>query len=145
MSRSAPGLSGLDTPERVPFDFAVLRVVPHPHLEHWEPVGVVVHARTVDFLGARVLDDPALLSRVVPTLDGEVLARYLRNWRAIAKGDPAAGPMALYPPSERFHWLTSPRSDVLQSSPVRRGLDPDPAAALERIWEERVVAQLRTG
>lgn len=127
---------------RVPFDFAVLRVVPHPHLERWEPVGVVIHARTADFLDARVIDDPTTLVRLAPTLDGEVLARYLRNWVAIARGDESAGPIALYPPSERFHWLTCPRSDVLQASPVRRGLGPSPTAALERIWEERVARHL---
>lgn len=128
--------------DRIPFDFAILRVVPHPHLEHWEPVGVVLHARTVGFLDARVVDDPRVLARVAPTLDPELLARYLRNWAAIARGDDAAGPVALYPPSERFHWLTCPRSDVLQSSPVRRGLGPDPAGALDRIWEERVARHL---
>ena len=132
----------MSTEGRIPFDFAVLRVVPHPHLEHWEPVGVVLHARTAGFLDARVVDDPGMLARLAPTLDAEVLARYLRNWAAIARGERAAGPVALYPPSERFHWLTCPRSDVLQSSPVRRGLGPDPAAALERIWDERVVRHL---
>lgn len=131
--------------ERVPFDFAVLRVVPHPHLEHWEPVGVVLHARTAGFLDARVLDDPGVLAGIAPTLAGDVLASYLRNWAAIARGDESAGPIALYPPSERFHWLTCPRSDVLQSSPVRRGLGPDPAAALDRIWIERVVRHLPPG
>lgn len=131
--------------ERIPFDFAVLRVVPHPHLEHWEPVGVVLHARTVDFLDARVIHDPEILARIAPTLEGEILARYLRNWASIAKGEEAAGPIALYPASERFHWLTCPRSDVLQSSPVRRGLGQDPSAALGRIWEEQVVRQLPRG
>jgi len=128
--------------ERIPFDFAVLRVVPHPHLEHWEPVGVVLHARTVGFLDARIVDDPVLLAGVAPNLDPDLLARYLRNWAAIARGDDRAGPIAFYPPSERFHWLTCPRSDVLQSSPVRRGLGPDPEGALDRIWEERVVRHL---
>ena len=124
-------------------DFAILRVVPHPHLEHWEPVGVVLHARTSSFLDARVVDDPVILARLAPNLDPEILARYLRNWAAIARGERAAGPVALYPSSERFHWLTCPRSDVLQSSPVRRGLGPDPRAALDRLWEERVVRHLR--
>lgn len=122
----------------ISYDFAVLRLVPHPHLERWIPVGVVIHARTEEFLDARVLDDPAALARLAPEVDTEILVRYLRNWRAIARGEEAAGPVALYPPSERFHWLTCPRSDVLQSSPVRRGVAPDPAAALEHLWEEQV-------
>ena len=122
----------------VAYDFAVLRLVPHPHLERWIPVGVVLHARTREFLRARVLDDPALLERLAPDVDPDVLVRYLRNWRAIAHGEEGAGAVALYPPSERFHWLTCPRSDVLQSSPVRRGVTDDPDRALERLWQEQV-------
>lgn len=131
---------GTGNDDRVAYDFAVLRVVPHPHLERWIPVGVVLHARTAEFMDARVLEDPARLRRLIPDVDPHVLARYLRNWRAIAQGRAEAGPVALYPPSERFHWLTCPRSDVLQSSPVRRGMAADPAQALDRLWAEQVAA-----
>ena len=124
--------------ERVAYDFAVLRLVPHPHLERWIPVGVVVHARTEEYLGARVISDPETLGRLAPEVDADVLSRYLQNWHGIAEGRDDAGPIALYPPSERFHWLTCPRSDVLQSSPVRRGLTEDPAEALERLWIEQI-------
>jgi hypothetical protein len=123
---------------RVAYDFAVLRLVPHPHLERWAPVGVVLHARTEEFLDARVVDDPVQLATIAPEVDVDVLVRYLRNWRAIARGRAEAGPVALFPPSERFHWLTCPRSDVLQSSPVRRGVAADPGEALDRIWSEQV-------
>ncbi|MDT8340007.1 MAG: DUF3037 domain-containing protein [Longimicrobiales bacterium] len=122
----------------IPYDFAVLRLVPHPHLERWIPVGVVLHARTAEFLDARVLDEPEALARLAPEVETDVLVRYLRNWRAIARGREDAGPVALHPPSERFHWLTCPRSDVLQSSPVRRGVTADPAEALDRLWAEHV-------
>jgi hypothetical protein len=46
--------------------------------------------------------------------------------------------MALAPPSERFHWLTAPRSDVLQSSPVHEGICDDPRRALNALFEEYV-------
>ena len=123
---------------RVAYDFAVLRLVPHPHLERWHPVGIVVHARTAEYVGARVVTDPGRLRAAAPDVDLDVLIRYLKNWQAMARGAEAAGPMAMYPPSERFHWLTCPRSDVLQASPVRRGLAADPAEALDRLWTEHV-------
>ena len=63
---------------RVAYDFAVLRAVPHPHLGTFVPVGVVVHARTAEFLTLRVLSDPAVLRARVPDVDAELLARYLR-------------------------------------------------------------------
>jgi len=123
----------------IAYDFAVLRVVPHVHLGAFVPVGVVVHARTAAFLGLRALTEPDELAARVPDLDRELLARYLRSCCAVAAGDPAAGPVALAPPSERFHWLTAPRSDVLQSSPVHTGLAADPARALEELFTEYVL------
>jgi len=118
----------------VDYDFAVLRAVPHPHVGTFVPVGVVVHARTREFLRLRVLSDAAELARRVPDVDAELLARYLRACEAICAGDERAGPVALAPPSERFHWITAPRSDVIQCGPVHEGLCPDPARAVEELY-----------
>jgi hypothetical protein len=122
----------------IAYSFAVLCVVPHPHLGTALPVGVMVHARTADFLGIQVLTDPAELAARAPGVDVELLARYLRDIRAIAEGDADAGPVALRPPSERFHWLTAPRSDVIQSGPIHGGLCHDPLDALERLYASHV-------
>ncbi len=118
--------------------FAVLRVVPHVHLGAFVNVGVVLHARTAEFLGTRILSDPDALRARVPGMDIELLVRYLRCYQGICEGDPAAGPVALLPPSERFHWLTAPRSDVLQTSPVHEGLCDDPERALEDLFTKLV-------
>jgi len=126
------------------YDFAVLRVVPHVHLGEFTPIGVIVHARTVEFLGMRALTDPAQLRERSPGLDHDLLVRYLRTFQGICAGDPAAGPVALEPPSERFHWLTSPRSDVLQTSPIHEGLCDDPARALDGLFDSYVTADRAT-
>lgn len=116
------------------YDFAVVRVVPHPFLGTFFPVGVVVHARARQFLGIRLQTDPSVLHGSVPDVDAELLARYLRSIQAVAEGDPGAGPVALAPQSERFHWLTAPRSDVIQSGPVHGGLCDDPGTVLESLF-----------
>jgi hypothetical protein len=120
--------------EGVAYTFAYLRVVPRVHLGAFVNVGVVLHARTTDFLGLRVLTDPDELARRVPHVDVPLLARYLASLRDIAEGDPTAGPVALGPPSERFHWLTSPRSDVLQCSAVHAGVSEDPEGVLDTLY-----------
>lgn len=118
----------------VPYNFAVLHVVPHVYIGTFVPVGVIVHARTTEFLGMRVLTDPVELKARAAGVDVDLLVRYLESCEAICRGDETAGPIALAPPSERFHWLTAPRSDVIQCGPVHEGVSDDPAAALDELF-----------
>lgn len=122
----------------ISYDFAVLRAVPHPHIGAFVPVGVVLHARTMDYLGMRSITDVDELRAQVQEVDVELLARYLRACRAICEGDETAGPVALTPPSERFHWLTAPRSDVIQASPIHEGVCADPEKELESLFQSYV-------
>jgi hypothetical protein len=128
--RIQPGANG----RWISYDYAVLRVVPHVYLATFVPVGVMVHARTADFLAMRVLADESKLRERVTALDVELLVRYLKSCQSVCDGDAAAGPVALAPPSERFHWLTAPRSDVIQSSPVHSGMTEDPRTALDELY-----------
>jgi hypothetical protein len=123
----------------IAYDFAIVRVVPHVHLGAFVAAGVVMHARRAEFLQMRALVDPTQLQTHVPDVDAELLSRYLRAWQAVCSGDPAAGAVALAPPSERFHWLTAPRSDVLQCSPVHEGLCVDLDLALDDLFSTYVV------
>lgn len=127
---SAPG-------KLIPYNFAILRLVPHVHLGAFINIGVVLHARTAEFLGLRTVDETRARA-VAGIVDGDLLVRYLATLDGICRGDASAGPIALLPPSERFHWLCAPRSDVLQSSPVHSGLAADPQEALERLFAELV-------
>jgi len=126
----------------IAYSFAVLRVVPHPFLGAFVNVGVVLHARTAEFLGVRLLRDPEVLRRCVPEVDLELLLRYLDACEAVTRGDDSAGPVALLPASERFHWLTAPRSDVLQCSAVHAGITSAPAVTLDVLFEEEVCGPL---
>lgn len=129
------------TAPRVPYSFALLRVVPHPHTGAFVDVGVVLQSRPAEFIGLRALTDPAALTRLVPDADVELLARYLSSCEAIARGDDEAGAIAHLSAPERFHWLTAPRSDVIQASPVHGGLTDDPAATLDELFERHVTTR----
>jgi hypothetical protein len=126
------------TPRRVPYSFALLRVVPHPYTGAFVDVGVVVQSRPAEYIGLRAVTDPDRLRELAPEADVELLARYLRSCEAIAAGDESAGEIALLSAPERFHWLTAPRSDVLQPSPVHNGLTDDPARTLADLYERHI-------
>lgn len=122
----------------ISYNFAVLRVVPHVHIGTFIPVGIVLHARTTEFIAARVLSDLTHLRGHMPGTDVELLSRYLKSCEAICAGDTTAGPIALAPPSERFHWLTAPRSDVIQSGPVHEGLCENPGDTLDDLFSKLI-------
>jgi hypothetical protein len=127
-------MNGKPLGDWISYNFAVLRLVPHVHIGAFVPVGIVLHARTAEFIAARVITDRDSLQSRAGDTDVELLSRYLESCAAICAGEISAGPIALAPPSERFHWLTAPRSDVIQSGPVHEGLCEDPAATLEELF-----------
>ncbi len=125
-------------PDWIDYDYAVVRVVPQVHLCTFQNVGVVLHARTAGFLDARVYLNRSHLQLLCPTLDMELVERYLDAYLRICHGTADAGPIGLLPPSERFHWLTTPRSAVIQTSEVHAGRTHDPAATLEHLFQAHV-------
>src|SRR5690606_29970093 len=58
-------------------------------------------------------------------------------YRRVGTGEDG-GPLGLLPPSERFHWLTAPRSSALQTSPVHTGRARHLGATLDRLYAEHV-------
>jgi len=121
-----------------PYSWAVLRAVAHPYTGDGVSVGVVLQSRPAEYVGVEAITDTARLRALVPDVDAELLARYLASCRAIAAGDERAGEIALLSPPERFHWLTAPRSDVLQPSPVQHATTDDPARRLRELFAELV-------
>jgi Protein of unknown function (DUF3037) len=121
-----------------PFQYAVLRIVPDEERGERLNAGVVLFARTRDFLGARVGLDERRLAALWPDADTAAIVRHLDGLARVAAGDPEAGPIAALAPSQRFHWLVSPASTVVQPSAVHTGLCDDPAAALDHLFRRLV-------
>lgn len=129
-------------PTRDAFDYAVVRVVPRVEREEFINAGVIVYCYAQDVLLARVELDEALLRALAPGVDVEAVRGSLDAIPRVCAGGAAAGPIGELSQRERWHWLTAPRSTVLQTSPAHAGLCDDPAAAMERLFE-RVVRRPR--
>ena len=93
----------------LPFEYAVLRVVPR-------------------------VDRTALF----PDLSMDAVLAALRGVCAVCDGDATAGQAGAQPLRSRFGWLTAPRSTVLQPGPVHSGLTSDPAAELDKLLDQLV-------
>ena len=128
----APPPSGPASPTAW-YSYAVIRVVPRVERGECLNVGVVLFARELAYLEARVELDPPRLLALAPDVDLALIERHLRTFVAVGAGAPDGGPLAALPPSERFHWLTAPRSTVIQTTPVHVGATADPQATLEEL------------
>ena len=120
------------------YSYAIVRVVPHVERGELVNVGVVLFARTVPLLIARMDLDSDRVRALAPDVDLDLVARHLRVFEAVCAGEPEGGPVAALPAPERFHWLTAPRSTIIQTSPVHLGRCDDAEVALNDLLERYV-------
>ena len=120
-------------PPRNAFQYAIVRVLPRVERGESLNVGVVLLCRPARFLGARIALDEKRLAAFAPNLDPASIRPHLEAIERIAAGDETAGPIARLSQAERFHWLVSPSSTIIQPSEVHAGLCDDPAAELDHL------------
>lgn len=125
-------------PDPIWYDFALIRIVPRVERAEFLNVGVLVHAPTAAFLALRLAPRWEALRALDPDCDPALIRRHLEGWQAVAEGRPEGGPLARLSPSERFHWLSAPRSTPIQCSPVHGGWTEDLAATVEELLAELV-------
>jgi len=119
---------------RSPFSYAVLRVVPDIEREEFVNAGLVLFCRSLQYLNARSSLDAEGLASLRPDADLDALRAQLTLVERIAAGDVASGPLAGMSQSERFHWLTTPRSTAVQPGPTHGGMTDDPAATFDHLY-----------
>jgi len=120
------------------YDYAIIRVVPRVERGEMINAGVILSCPGVEFLDARVELDEARLLALDETVDLTIVRAHLATIPAICAGAADAGPIAALPQRQRFHWLVSPRSTVIQVSAVHTGRTIDPRRCLERLMERMV-------
>ncbi|HJP71095.1 MAG TPA: DUF3037 domain-containing protein [Candidatus Limnocylindria bacterium] len=121
-------------PSRSPFSYAVVRVVPDIQREEFLNAGLILFCRPKKYLAARTRLDSEALATLRPDADGEAISEQLAFVEAMAAGTVAGGPFGAMSQSERFHWLTTPRSTVVQPGPLHAGTTEDPAATFEHLY-----------
>ena len=120
------------------YDYAIIRVVPKVEREEFVNVGAIVSCPAKDFLEACIELDERRLKALDATLDIESIRPHLVSITAICAGGEQAGPIGQLSQRERFHWLTAPRSTIIQTSPVHTGQTSDPGSVLEHLLDSAV-------
>jgi hypothetical protein len=124
-----------------PFEYAVLRVVPRVERGEGVNVGAVVFCRTRGYLGGRIelgTRQRAALAALAADLDVAAIQAHLDEVVRIVDGDPEGGPIARLDAPERFRWVTSPSSTMIQPSEVHGGVTESPEQSLDDLFDRLV-------
>ncbi|HEY4655728.1 MAG TPA: DUF3037 domain-containing protein [Cyclobacteriaceae bacterium] len=120
------------------FEYAVVRVVPHVEREEFFNAGIVLYCPDQKFLDTRFQMHEDMLRVFCDKLDIAGLKEHIAAFERVCKGGKDAGQIGKLPIAERFRWLTSPRSTVLQTSIPHPGLCDDAREMLEHLFEQLV-------
>jgi hypothetical protein len=120
------------------YDYAIVRVVPRVDRGEFVNAGIIISCDVEGILRAAIeLDEAALLA-----LDGGVDIELIRTTLAaipvVCAGGADAGTIGKLSARERFHWLVSPKSTIVQTSPVHTGQCGDLDGALEHLMKRMI-------
>jgi Protein of unknown function (DUF3037) len=120
------------------YDYAIIRIVPRVERGECINVGVIVFCRTQRYLDMIVHFDQQRLNAFAPSLDFGFVQQQIEYLMQVCHGGRAGGPIGQLSQAERFHWLVSPRSTIIQTSPVHCGTCSDPSITLQNLLQTLV-------
>lgn len=121
------------------YQYTVLRLIPHVDRGECLNVGVVLYCQDAAFLEASCHVDPERVRALAADVDVDAVHATLERIRALCRGDLPEMPEDLRTRGQRFGWLLSPRSTIIQPTPVHGGLCEDPAAELAKLHARLVL------
>lgn len=120
------------------YDYAIVRVVPRVERGEFVNAGIIVSCDVEGILRARIaLDEHALLA-LHAGVDLDMVRTTLATIPVVCEGGEQAGAIGKLSPRERFHWLVSPKSTIVQTSPVHTGRCADMDGALQHLLDKMI-------
>lgn len=126
-------------PDKVTFEYAIIRLVPRVEREEFFNVGVILFSKRKKYLGVKFNVNENKLKAFSCELDLDAINNYLKSWELISKGEVSAGKIGQFEISDRFRWLAASRSTIIQSSKTHSGLTDNPEKELNSIFENYVL------
>ena len=115
------------------YDYAIVRVVPRVERGEFVNAGIILSCDVERLLIARIELDERRVLALDPRADLRSIRDALEIIPIICAGGPGSGRIGSLSERERFHWLVSPKSTIVQTSPVHTGQCADPEGALEHL------------
>lgn len=120
------------------FEYSVIRIVPHVEREEFLNAGVILYCAPEKFLQCMTRVDEERLRVLCDGIDFDDLKKHIESFERICVGGKDSGPIGKLSMPERFRWLTSPRSTMVQTSRVHPGLCTDAKETLNKLYSQLV-------
>jgi len=125
-------------PDRSSFEYCVIWVVPLVERQEFLNVGVVVHCKSMNFLGARLDLELERLKAFAPNCDFKSVSEQLAVIDKLCNGTDEMPYFGGLTRSERFNWVAAKSSTIIQASPVHCGLTENVEETLAELFEQFV-------
>jgi hypothetical protein len=122
-------------PDHKSYDYAIFRIVPYVERQEFINAGVILFCRALNFLDVLIDFELHRLQTFAPQADLKMIRAQLKAIQAFCSGRDETGTVLGMNQSERFTWLTSPSSTVIQISPVHSGVCTDPRETLKELFD----------
>ena len=125
-------------PEKHLFEYAVIRVVPRVERDEFLNVGVILYCPSQGFLKTIYTLKEERLRAFSSEIDYQELEERLLAFKRICAGKAEGGTIGRLSLAERFRWLTSARSTIVQTSAVHPGLCINAEETLFKLYTKLV-------
>ena len=122
-------------PDRKSYEYAVFRIVPYVERQEFINAGVILFCRPLNFLDVLIDFELERLRTFAPQADLKMIRSQLKAIQAVGAGSDDIDAVSGMTQSERFSWLTSPSSTVIQISPVHSGVCTNPGETLKELFD----------
>lgn len=126
-------------PDKVTYEFAVIRLLPKVERDEFLNLGVIVFSKHRDYLDIKYHLDETRIKSFAAEVDIDLIARHLKAWALVCNGNSQGTAIERLDTASRFRWLVASRSTILQTSKVHPGLCTKPEKRLDNLFDRYVL------
>lgn len=123
------------------YEYSVIRLVPRIEREEFINVGVILFSKEASYIKVEYTVDKEKLKSFIKKENFEIecIIGALEAFKKISIGDSSGGAIAVMDIPERFRWLTSVRSTIIQTSRPHPGFSSNLDQTFFNLFKELVL------
>ncbi|MBO6212084.1 Protein of unknown function [Algoriella xinjiangensis] len=126
-------------PEKILYEYAILRLVPKVEREEFINIGVILFSKKENYLKVKYFINDRRINAFCHELDLDFIDSNLNALSKIAEGLHTESAISEFDVAERFRWLTAVRSSVIQSSRPHPGKTNNLEKTLDKLFKDHVL------